>query len=248
MVMVLGVDVHKDTHTVVAVDEVGRANGERTVRATDTGHRQLLDWARRQFPQDRMWAVEDCRHVSTRLERALLAAGETVVRVPPKLMAGARSSARTRGKSGRGLALYPRRDPAAPGAPSRGLHELDRERRAGVRRPGRSDDRGRNARLHVRPARAPPHRRGGARATGRTRTCRRRRAFAHAQPAPRRGDRPSCAASRLAPRARPARPASTRSPASRSPVGPAPTTTTSACSVARASIVAPSFPPVCQTR
>ena len=99
MVMVLGVDVHKDTHTVVAVDEVGRANGERTVRATDTGHRQLLDWARRQFPQDRMWAVEDCRHVSTRLERALLAAGETVVRVPPKLMAGARSSARTRGKS-----------------------------------------------------------------------------------------------------------------------------------------------------
>ena len=99
MVMVLGVDVHKDTHTVVAVDEVGRADGERTVRATDTGHRQLLDWARRQVPQDRMWAVEDCRHVSTRLERALLAAGETVVRVPPKLMAGARSSARTRGKS-----------------------------------------------------------------------------------------------------------------------------------------------------
>ena len=37
--------------------------------------------------------------MSTRLERALLAAGERVVRVPPKLMAGARSSARTRGKS-----------------------------------------------------------------------------------------------------------------------------------------------------
>ena len=44
--------------------------------------------------------VEDCRHVSTRLERALLAAGQPVVRVPPKLMAGARDvSARTRGKS-----------------------------------------------------------------------------------------------------------------------------------------------------
>ena len=99
MVMVLGVDVHKDTHTVVAVDDVGRAHGERTIRATDDGHRQLLEWTRRQFPHDRVWAVEDCRHVSTRLERALLAAGETVVRVPPKLMAGARSSARTRGKS-----------------------------------------------------------------------------------------------------------------------------------------------------
>nr|WP_308280305.1 transposase [Pseudonocardia abyssalis] len=56
----------------------------------------------RQFPEGRTWAVEDCRHVSTRLERALLAAGERVPRVPrvpPKLMAGARDSARTRGKS-----------------------------------------------------------------------------------------------------------------------------------------------------
>jgi transposase len=44
-------------------------------------------------------AVEDCRHLTTRLERAMLAAGARVLRVPPKLMAGARQSARTRGKS-----------------------------------------------------------------------------------------------------------------------------------------------------
>lgn len=99
MVVMLGVDVHKDTHTTVAADEVGRQVGERTVRATDAGHRQLVGWARRAFPDGRVWAVEDCRHVSTRLERALLAAGERVLRVPPKLMAGARDSARTRGKS-----------------------------------------------------------------------------------------------------------------------------------------------------
>lgn len=99
MVVMLGVDVHKDTHTVVAADQVGRRLGERTVRATDAGHRQLVGWARREFAGERVWAVEDCRHVSTRLERALLAAGERVVRVPPKLMAGARDSARTRGKS-----------------------------------------------------------------------------------------------------------------------------------------------------
>jgi transposase len=99
MVVMLGVDVHKDTHTIVGVDEVGRKVGERTVRATDAGHRSLTGWARRQFPEGRVWAVEDCRHVSARLERALLAAGERVVRVPPKLMAGARDSARTRGKS-----------------------------------------------------------------------------------------------------------------------------------------------------
>jgi transposase len=98
MVM-LGVDVHKDSHTAAAVDEVGRELDVRTVRATDAGHRQLVRWARTHWPQERTWAVEDCRHVSTRLERALLAAGERLVRVPPKLMAGARDGARTRGKS-----------------------------------------------------------------------------------------------------------------------------------------------------
>ena len=46
-----------------------------------------------------MWALEDCRHVSGSLERFLLARGERVVRVAPKLMAGARRSARERGKS-----------------------------------------------------------------------------------------------------------------------------------------------------
>ena len=98
--VVLGVDVHKQTHTAVAVDAAGRQVGQVTVRANDGGHEQLVCWARHEHGQDeRVWAVEDCRHVSIRLERALLAAGEQVVRVPPKLMAGARASARTRGKS-----------------------------------------------------------------------------------------------------------------------------------------------------
>jgi transposase len=101
MVVVVGIDVHKQTHCAVAVDEAGRQVGRPvTVRATDAGHRQLLRWAGREFAEDRVeFAVEDCRHVSGRLERALLDAGATVVRVPPKLMAQTRTSARTRGKS-----------------------------------------------------------------------------------------------------------------------------------------------------
>lgn len=99
MVLMVGVDVHKDTHTAVVADELGRQVAARTVRATDAGHRMLVGWARAQAPGERVWAVEDCRHVSTRLERALLAVDQRVVRVPPKLMAGARDSARTRGKS-----------------------------------------------------------------------------------------------------------------------------------------------------
>jgi transposase len=43
--------------------------------------------------------LEDCRHVSVSLERFLLASGERVVRVPPKLMAGVRRGGRQRGKS-----------------------------------------------------------------------------------------------------------------------------------------------------
>jgi transposase len=101
MVVMVGIDVHKNTHCAVAVDEAGRQLGRPlTVRATDAGHRQLLRWARREFLEHAVqFAVEDCRHVSTRLERALLDAAAVVVRVPPKLMALTRTSARTRGKS-----------------------------------------------------------------------------------------------------------------------------------------------------
>lgn len=95
MVVMLGVDVYRRVHTAVAADDVGVELAVRTVRATDAGHRQLVAWARAQFPLERTWAVEDCRHVLGRLERALLAAGERVVRVAPKLMAGARRGART---------------------------------------------------------------------------------------------------------------------------------------------------------
>lgn len=95
--VVIGVDSHKRTHTVVAVDGTGRKLAERTVATSSAGHLELIRFVRR-WPE-RTWAVEDCRHLTRRLERDLLAAGETVVRVPPKLMAGARRSNREPGKS-----------------------------------------------------------------------------------------------------------------------------------------------------
>ena len=97
--IVLGIDPHKKSHTAVAVRAAtGELVGELTVPATPGGHGRLLAWARRQGPE-RRFALEDCRHVSGRLERFLVERGESCVRVPPKLMAGARRSARTRGKS-----------------------------------------------------------------------------------------------------------------------------------------------------
>jgi transposase len=97
--IVVGADVHKHKHTFVAVDEVGRKVGEKTVKATTAGHRQAIMWAREQFGAELIWGVEDCRNMSARLERDLLSAGHQVVRVPTKLMHAVRKSARTRGKS-----------------------------------------------------------------------------------------------------------------------------------------------------
>ena len=95
--IVIGVDSHKRTHTVVATDGTGRRLAEKTVVATSAGHLELVGWAAR-FT-DRTWALEDCRHLSRRLSSDLLVAGERVIRVPPKLMAGARRSSREPGKS-----------------------------------------------------------------------------------------------------------------------------------------------------
>jgi transposase len=95
----VGVDCHKKTHTAVALERAtGRKVGECTVAARDRGHEALLRWASELSPE-RTFALEDCRHVSGRLERHLLISGEGVVRVPPKLMGRTRRSSRSRGKS-----------------------------------------------------------------------------------------------------------------------------------------------------
>jgi transposase len=80
--------------TAVAVDEVGRPLAEQT--AVDGAG--LLEWAD-SLPAERLWALEDCRQLTRSLERDLLAVGERVVRVPPKLTAPQRRTVWTRGKS-----------------------------------------------------------------------------------------------------------------------------------------------------
>src|SRR5215472_9882858 len=93
----IGADAHKRTHTFVAVDEVGRKLDEKTVTATSDGHLQAVAWAG--LWSARTWALEDCRHLTRRLEGDLLAGGEAVLRVPARLMAEAREGSRQPGKS-----------------------------------------------------------------------------------------------------------------------------------------------------
>jgi hypothetical protein len=81
-VVVVGVDTHKATHTLVGVDAGGRKLSELTVRATTDGHLKALGWARRAFGLEIVWGIEDCRNLSLRLERDLLDASHQVWRHP----------------------------------------------------------------------------------------------------------------------------------------------------------------------
>ena len=94
----IGIDAHKRTHTVGGGRRAGPAARADDDRHDPSDHLALLEWAARQGAE-REWAVEDCRHLSRRLERDLLGAGEQIERVPPKLMADTRNGARTYGKS-----------------------------------------------------------------------------------------------------------------------------------------------------
>jgi transposase len=97
--IVLGADTHKRSHTIAAVAATtGEPLGEQTVPVARRGFDALLQWARG-LDYDRVWALEDCRHVSGSLERFLIERGERVLRIPTHLTAKARKSARRRGKS-----------------------------------------------------------------------------------------------------------------------------------------------------
>src|SRR5918995_1223806 len=126
--IVLGADMHKSSHTIAAVAvATGEMLSDTTAAVGARGFDQVLRWARG-LGSDRVWALEDCRHVSGSLERFLIARGERVVRVPTRLMANSRRSSRERGKSDRidaiavaraalaeGIATLPSAELAGPG-------------------------------------------------------------------------------------------------------------------------------------
>src|SRR5207247_10540389 len=66
--VIVGIDAHKRTHTAVAIDGAGCKLGEkRTTSTTTEANLELLRWADG-FGTERRFAVEDCRHLSRRLE------------------------------------------------------------------------------------------------------------------------------------------------------------------------------------
>src|SRR5215471_11192483 len=88
MAVMIGVDPHKASHTAVAISAAEEALGELRVRACAVQAERLLAWAQA-WPQ-RTWAVEGAGGVGHLLAQQLLAAGERVLDVQPKLGARVR--------------------------------------------------------------------------------------------------------------------------------------------------------------
>jgi transposase len=87
-VVMIGVDPHKASHTAVAIGAAEQPLGQLRVRASAVQAERLLGWAQA-WPQ-RAWAVEGAGGVGHLLAQQLLAAGERVLDVPPKLAARVR--------------------------------------------------------------------------------------------------------------------------------------------------------------
>jgi transposase len=94
--VVIGMDPHKRSATIeVMVGDEAVVGGGRF--ATDVeGYRAMVRYAR-QFPE-RTWAIEGCNGIGRHIAMRLLADGETVVDVPPKLSARARVFATGQGR------------------------------------------------------------------------------------------------------------------------------------------------------
>src|SRR4029450_10287231 len=121
--IVIGVDVHKHSLTAVAVDETGRPLAERALQGAEEG---LVAWAS-ELDGERLWAVEDCRHVTGALERELVAAGERLLRGPPELTAPERrgGGGPHRARAGGGALGVPPKVPAREGRAGRARGKSD---------------------------------------------------------------------------------------------------------------------------
>ena len=86
--VMIGIDPHKASHTAVAISAAEEPLGQVRVRASASQAGKLVAWAA-DWPE-RTWAVEGAGGLGQLLAQQLVAAGERVLDVPPKLGARVR--------------------------------------------------------------------------------------------------------------------------------------------------------------
>jgi transposase len=87
-VFIIGIDPHKASHTATVIDGDEQLLAEVRVRADRAQRDRLLGWANGFTP--RVWAIEGATGTGALLAQQLVAAGETVLDVPPALSARVR--------------------------------------------------------------------------------------------------------------------------------------------------------------
>src|SRR5215831_3048204 len=106
--VMIGIDPHKGSHTAVAIGPGEEPLGELQVRACPSQAGQLLAWAQK-WPE-RAWAIEGAAGLGNLLAQQLVAAGERVLDVPPKLAARVRllqsGNTSKNDRAPRGVLLY----------------------------------------------------------------------------------------------------------------------------------------------
>jgi transposase len=97
--MYIGVDTHKRTHTLVALDEQGRSVGMRTIANTAEGWAAGLTWAR-ECRETHTWGIENSGSLGKGFAQFLLGQGEAAVcEVSPHRTAQYRRRGRTQDKT-----------------------------------------------------------------------------------------------------------------------------------------------------
>ena len=111
--VIIGAGPHKGSHTAVAIDGAEAQLGSLRVRASAGQAGRLLEWAAG-WPE-RTWAVEGAGGLGHLLAQQLLAAGERVLDVQPKL--GSRVRLLSAGRSNKNDPNMPARSPSPLCAP-----------------------------------------------------------------------------------------------------------------------------------
>jgi transposase len=87
--VMIGVDPAKRSHAIAVLDSNERQLAALEIENNNDGYREMLRLARKW--KDREWAVEGAAGVGCQLAQRLVADGETVIDVPPKLSTRARA-------------------------------------------------------------------------------------------------------------------------------------------------------------
>jgi len=94
--VVIGMDPHKRSVTIEVMDGHEHVLGGGRFATDPAGYRSMLDSVRA-WP-DRVWAIEGCNGIGRHIAHRLIADGEQVLDVPPKLSARARVFATGQGR------------------------------------------------------------------------------------------------------------------------------------------------------